>query len=75
MAHVLAYTSPARGHLYPLAPVLDDLQRRGHQISVRTLASQVPLMRTAGSAHRRSATGSEHSSTGTGAAATPARRW
>ena len=44
MARVLAYTSPARGHLFPLAPILDELHRRGHEISVRTLGSQVPLM-------------------------------
>jgi MGT family glycosyltransferase len=42
---VLAYTSPARGHLYPLVPILDELAGRGHAIAVRTLASQVPLMR------------------------------
>ncbi len=48
MAHVLAYTSPARGHLYPLTPILDELRRRGHQITVRTLASQVPLMHARG---------------------------
>lgn len=48
MAHVLAYTSPARGHLYPLTPILDELRRRGHQITVRTLASQVSLMRERG---------------------------
>ena len=41
---ILAYTSPARGHLYPLVPVLDELARRGHEIAVRTLASQVGLM-------------------------------
>lgn len=40
---VLAYTSPARGHLYPLIPILDELARRGHSIALRTLASQVPL--------------------------------
>jgi MGT family glycosyltransferase len=45
MARVLAYTSPARGHLYPLVPILDD---RGHEISVRTLASQVVLMQERG---------------------------
>jgi UDP:flavonoid glycosyltransferase YjiC (YdhE family) len=39
MARVLAYTSPARGHLYPLTPILDELQSRGHEISVRTLAA------------------------------------
>ncbi len=48
MARILAYTSPARGHLFPLTPVLDELQRRGHQVALRTLASQVPLMRTRG---------------------------
>lgn len=41
---ILAYTSPARGHLYPLVPVLDELARRGHTIAMRTLSSQVGLM-------------------------------
>jgi MGT family glycosyltransferase len=45
---VLAYTSPARGHLFPLVPILDELVRRGHDVSLRTLASQVPLMRERG---------------------------
>lgn len=45
---VLAYTSPARGHLYPLVPIMDELARRGHTIAVRTLASEVPLMRNRG---------------------------
>jgi MGT family glycosyltransferase len=48
MSRVLAYTSPARGHLFPLTPILDELLRRGHEISVRTLASEVPLMRGRG---------------------------
>jgi MGT family glycosyltransferase len=48
MARVLAYTSPARGHLYPLTPILTELQRRGHDIAIRTLASEVPLMRRQG---------------------------
>jgi UDP:flavonoid glycosyltransferase YjiC (YdhE family) len=48
MARVLAYTSPARGHLFPLTPILDELQRRGHDVTVRTLASQVPLMASRG---------------------------
>jgi MGT family glycosyltransferase len=47
-ARVLAYTSPARGHLYPLVPILDELAGRGHAISIRTLASQVPLMQDRG---------------------------
>jgi UDP:flavonoid glycosyltransferase YjiC (YdhE family) len=41
---ILAYTSPARGHLYPLVPILDELAGRGHEIAVRTLASEVALM-------------------------------
>lgn len=45
---VLAYTSPARGHLYPVVPILDELASRGHTIALRTLASQVPLMEQRG---------------------------
>lgn len=45
---VLAYTSPARGHLYPIVPILKELARRGHAITIRTLASQVPLMQQQG---------------------------
>jgi hypothetical protein len=41
---ILAYTSPARGHLYPIMPVLDELASRGHEIAVRTLASHVPML-------------------------------
>lgn len=48
MSRILAYTSPARGHLYPLVPILDELQRRGHEIAVRTLASQVPMLNERG---------------------------
>ena len=45
MSRILAYTSPARGHLYPLTPILIELCSRGHEVSVRTLSSQVELMR------------------------------
>ncbi len=48
MARILAYTSPARGHLFPLTPILDELSRRGHEIALRTLASEVPRMRARG---------------------------
>ncbi len=48
MSRILAYTSPARGHLFPITPILDELHRRGHEIALRTLASQVPLMRDRG---------------------------
>jgi MGT family glycosyltransferase len=48
MAKVLVYTSPARGHLYPITPTLDELRRRGHDVALRTLASQVGAMRARG---------------------------
>jgi MGT family glycosyltransferase len=48
MAHVLAYTSPARGHLFPVTPILDALVERGHEVSLRTLASEVELMQARG---------------------------
>jgi MGT family glycosyltransferase len=48
MARVLAYTSPARGHLYPLTPILAELRRRGHDVALRTMASQVPVMNELG---------------------------
>ena len=44
MARYLAYTSPALGHLYPLVATLLELQRRGHDIAVRTLESEVARM-------------------------------
>jgi MGT family glycosyltransferase len=40
MARYLAYTSPARGHLYPIVPTLLELRDRGHEVHVRTLASE-----------------------------------
>ena len=45
---ILAYTSPARGHLFPIVPILDELARRGHEIAVRTLAAEVPMLRERG---------------------------
>jgi MGT family glycosyltransferase len=48
MARLLAYTSPARGHLFPVAPILAELRARGHDVALRTLASQVEAMRSYG---------------------------
>jgi MGT family glycosyltransferase len=48
MARILAYTSPGRSHLFPLTPILDELHRRRHEIALRTLASQVPMMQARG---------------------------
>jgi MGT family glycosyltransferase len=39
MATILAYTSPSLGHLFPIAALLIELQRRGHRIAVKTLAA------------------------------------
>jgi MGT family glycosyltransferase len=41
VARVLAYTSPARGDTYPIVGILDELQRRGHEVHSRTMASEV----------------------------------
>lgn len=48
LPRILTYTSPARGHLYPVTPILDELRSRGHEIFVRTLGSEVELMRSRG---------------------------
>lgn len=48
MPRILAYTSPARGHLYPLTPILDQLHARGHEIALHTLSSEVGSMRSRG---------------------------
>lgn len=48
MSRYLAYTSPSRGHLYPLTPLLDELRSRGHAVAVRTLSSQIEILRDRG---------------------------
>jgi MGT family glycosyltransferase len=48
MSRYLAYTSPARGHLFPITATLADLRGRGHEVAVRTLASEVPRMKGLG---------------------------
>ena len=48
MARFLAYTSPARGHLYPIVATLVELRRRGHEVHVRTLGSEVGALRALG---------------------------
>jgi MGT family glycosyltransferase len=48
MARILCYTSPARGHLYPTVRVLLELQRRGHDLSLVTLADEVPTVSAIG---------------------------
>jgi len=48
MARFLVYSSPARGHLYPIVDTLLELRRRGHEVHVRTLASEITALRTVG---------------------------
>jgi UDP:flavonoid glycosyltransferase YjiC (YdhE family) len=38
---ILAYTSPARGHLYPLVPLATELAARGHELHVLSLAGEL----------------------------------
>jgi UDP:flavonoid glycosyltransferase YjiC (YdhE family) len=48
MARYLAYTSPARGHLYPIVPALLELRDRGHEVHVRTLLSECATLNELG---------------------------
>ncbi|MFJ6028564.1 glycosyltransferase [Pseudarthrobacter sp. NPDC092424] len=48
MSTVLAYTSPAIGHLFPMVPLLLELKARGHDVHVRTLPAHVPELRRGG---------------------------
>lgn len=50
---MLAYTSPAIGHLFPFCALLGELAARGHEIHVRTLESGVELRRRLGFAAQR----------------------
>lgn len=45
---ILVYTSPSKGHLYPLVPTLLELRSRGDHVVVRTLASEVELLQRLG---------------------------
>jgi len=48
MAVILAYGSPALGHLYPMGALLRELSERGHRIHLLTLADQVQTVRGIG---------------------------
>jgi MGT family glycosyltransferase len=45
---LLAYTSPARGHLYPLVPILTELISRGHRADLCTLSSELDQLTALG---------------------------
>ncbi|MGD1281818.1 glycosyltransferase [Mycobacterium seoulense] len=48
MAVILAYGSPALGHLLPVGALLAELAGRGHEVHARTMADGVATMRAAG---------------------------
>ena len=48
MAHILIYTSPARGHLYPILGPGTELAQRGHEVTVITLSGEVAMVRDLG---------------------------
>lgn len=48
MATILAYTSPALGHLLPMSALLSEMSSRGHRVHVRTLSSGVEIGRELG---------------------------
>ena len=45
MAVILAYGSPALGHLFPLAALLSELAERGHRVHLHTMSGGVNDMR------------------------------
>ncbi len=48
MARILIYTSPARGHLFPVIGAGIELKARGHEVHLRTLAAEVERVRSLG---------------------------
>jgi len=48
VATILAYTSPALGHLLPMSALLAELSSRGHRVHVRTLSTGVQIGRELG---------------------------
>jgi MGT family glycosyltransferase len=48
MARLLAYQSPTPGHVFPSTGLLLELQRRGHEVHVRTRAADVEQLASLG---------------------------
>jgi MGT family glycosyltransferase len=48
VSRLLAYTSPARGHLYPVVPILAELGERGHQTVAYGLSRELENLRALG---------------------------
>ena len=75
MSRILAYTSPALGHLFPMTPLLLELRSRGHHVHVRTLADQVDRMESLGLDARRPTRAIEAIENVDWKAGAPARHW
>jgi MGT family glycosyltransferase len=43
MAMILAYTSPALGHVLPISALLSELSRRGHAVHLRTFSAGMEI--------------------------------
>ena len=52
MSRILIYTSPARGHLYPIMDTALELHAKGHEVVVQTLAEERETVTAAGLEHR-----------------------
>ncbi len=48
MARLMAYTSPTAGHVFPPIGTLLELRQRGHEVHLRTQASDVERLRAVG---------------------------
>src|SRR5690242_8143267 len=48
VAKILAYSSPAMGHFFPVSVLLTELRDRGHDVSLRTLTAGVETGRRLG---------------------------
>lgn len=59
MSTILIYTSPARGHLYPMMDAALALRSAGHRVVVQTLADERERVLVAGLEHRPIATAIE----------------
>ena len=51
MTRVLIYTSPARGHLYPMMDVAIELKKRGHDVLLQSLSSEKKHVENEGIQH------------------------
>lgn len=52
MSTILIYTSPARGHIYPMMDIAIGLRTEGHRVILQTLASEQDIIIAEGIEHR-----------------------